>query len=150
VFLHNQADVGYPELASTPREHMNISTRLFDPTLVIASAVTILWLPVPSAFADCAKDTQGEVYCGAGRCARDSSGTIWCSRYHKGDAQVTLNGNVLCSKGQCAKSLKGKLFCSSEVNGAVLKDSDGSVRCQGRCETPSAAQCENTLADSAD
>jgi hypothetical protein len=111
--------------------------------------LAILWLLAPAASADCATDAYGEAYCGGGRCIRDHDGTVWCSRYYQGGAQTTRDGRVLCGKGQCAKSTRGEIFCSSVVGGAVLKDSKGRVRCQGRCEAATAAQCENTPADSA-
>lgn len=109
--------------------------------------LAILWLLVPAAFADCAKDINGEIYCGAGRCARDRSGTIWCSRHYEGDAWRTQDGRVVCGQGQCEKDTRGEIFCSSEWGGAVLKDSQGRVRCYGRCERATAEQCENTRAD---
>ena len=92
-----------------------------------AELLAILCLLAPAALADCAKDLNGEVYCGAGRCARDQAGTIWCSRFFEGGAQTTRDRRVLCGKGQCAKSIRGEIFCSSEVGGAVLKDSYGKV-----------------------
>lgn len=109
----------------------------------------ILLLLAPAVSADCSADAYGEVYCGGGRCIRDRSGTIWCSRYYQGGAQLTRDGAVLCGKGQCTKSTRGEIFCSSVVGGAVLKDSKGRVRCMGRCEPATAAQCENTRADGA-
>ena len=126
-----------------------IATRLIDLDGRGAALLAILCLLVPAALADCAKDLNGEIYCGAGRCARDRSGTIWCSRFFRGDAKTTTDRRVLCGKGQCAKSFGGEIFCSSEVAGAVLKDSYGQVRCQGRCERATAEQCESTRADSA-
>ena len=123
--------------------------RLVDLIRKGAALFAILCLPVPAALADCAKDLHGEIYCGAGRCARDQAGTIWCSRFFEGGAQTTTDRRVLCGKGQCAKNIRGEIFCSSEVGGAVLKDSYGQVRCQGRCERATEAQCENTRADSA-
>jgi hypothetical protein len=104
----------------------------------------------PAAYADCAKSSNGEVYCGAGRCLRDSAGVVWCSRYYEGDAQVSRDGTVLCGKGQCEKDTRGELFCSTEKGGAVLKDSQGRVRCYGRCEPASVEMCESTPADASE
>lgn len=110
--------------------------------------LAMLWLLAPTASADCAKDINGEVYCGGGRCIQDREGVVWCSRYYEGDAQSTRDGSVLCGKGQCEKDTHGELFCSSERGGSVLKDSQGRVRCYGRCERATAEQCESTRADS--
>lgn len=101
-------------------------------------------------YADCVKDPQGEVYCGAGRCVIDSKGKVWCSRHYNGDVVITLYGQVLCGKGECDKDSDGLFFCSSEVGGTVLVDSRGRVRCYGRCEPATADNCENTRADSTD
>lgn len=114
-----------------------------------ALTVALMSLHAPAAFADCAKDFYGEVFCGAGRCARDREGVVWCSRFHDGDAQTSREGAVLCGKGKCAATSRGDIFCSSQSGGTVLVDSKGRVRCQGRCEPASAANCENSLADSA-
>ena len=111
-------------------------------------AFAILGLLVTMAFADCAKDLKGEVYCGGGRCIRDLNGTVWCSRFYLGDARLTHDGRPLCGKGRCEKDIDGQIFCSSEVGGAVLKDERGHVRCYGRCERATAKWCENTIADS--
>lgn len=102
-----------------------------------------------AAFAECATDAYGDVYCGGGQCIRDRHGTVWCSRFYEGGAQLTRDGKVVCGRGQCAKSTRGEVFCSSVAAGAVLKDSRGQVRCMGRCEPGSAQLCENTRADSA-
>ena len=109
-------------------------------------AILLLLAPVTSA--DCAKDSYGEVYCGGGRCLNDLNGNVWCSRHYKGGAEKTQDGRILCGKGECAKDSRGQIFCSSVVGGSVLKDSRGHVRCYGRCEPASTAQCENTPADS--
>ncbi len=111
-------------------------------------SLAILWLLAPAASADCAKDLEGEVYCGGGYCSADRIGTVWCSRFYKGGAERTREGKVLCGKGQCAKNSRGEIFCSSEVGGAVTKDSRGHVRCYGECERATAMQCENTPAGS--
>jgi hypothetical protein len=110
----------------------------------------LLSLPVSAAFADCAKDIDGEVFCGAGRCVRDADGIIWCSRFYEGGAEMTSHGRVVCGRGQCAKDTRGRIFCSSIVGGAVLKDIRGRVRCYGKCEAAGAALCENTRADISD
>ena len=100
--------------------------------------------------ADCIKELNGEVYCGAGQCIVDSSGIAWCSKYYDGGAQRTLEGRVLCGKGRCATRSDGKVFCSSTVGGAVLTDSSGQVRCYGQCEPATAEMCEHTRAGSSD
>lgn len=100
------------------------------------------------ASADCLKDRNGEVYCGAGRCLADSNGTVLCSRYYDGHAERTSDGQVLCGKGQCAKRSDGLVFCSTEIGGAVVLDSRGNARCYGQCEPASAEMCENTRAGS--
>ena len=104
----------------------------------------------PPASADCATDSRGEVYCGAGRCLVDSGGQVWCSRHRDGGAQRTRDGRVLCGKGSCEKTSRGQVFCSSESGGTTLRGGRGDVRCQGRCEPGSAEHCESTLADSSD
>jgi hypothetical protein len=114
------------------------------------SILATLWLLAAAASADCAKDRNGEVYCGGGQCLPDKDGTVWCSRHWVGDAMKTRDGRVLCGKGECEKDKRGEIFCSSERGGAVLKDSEGRVRCYGQCERASAEQCENTRADSSD
>lgn len=128
---------------------MPITTRLDQFIRRGAGLLVTLWLLAPVVFADCAKNSVGEVYCGAGRCLNDRNGTIWCSRFYEGDAQITLKGAVLCGKGQCAQTLRGEIFCSSVVGGAAVKDSKGRVRCYGQCERATAAHCEHTRADSA-
>ncbi|MDH3413655.1 MAG: hypothetical protein OEM98_14375 [Gammaproteobacteria bacterium] len=111
-----------------------------------AGVLAILCLLAPTASADCARDSYGEIYCGGGRCLQDRKGTIWCSRAYEGGAEKTRDGSVLCGKGQCAKDSSGQIFCSSVVGGAALKDSQGRVRCYSQCEPATAAQCENTRA----
>ena len=128
---------------------MTVNTRVMQLIRRGAGLLAILWLLVPAALADCAKDITGEVYCGGGRCISDHNGIIWCSRSYKGGAEKTRDGRVLCGKGTCAKDTRGQIFCSSEGGGAVLKDARGHVRCYGRCERATAAQCQNTRADSA-
>jgi hypothetical protein len=113
-----------------------------------AGIIAILIPLAPGASADCVRDSYGEVYCGAGRCQYDRDGKVWCSRFYLGGVERTRDGRVLCGKGQCAKDLRGRIYCSSVVGGAVVRDSSGRVRCYGRCEPASAAQCENTRADS--
>lgn len=106
-------------------------------------------LAIPAvASADCLKDRNGEVFCGAGRCQADSGGTVWCSRHYDGSAERTSDGQVLCGKGQCVKRSDGLVFCSTEVGGAVLLDSRGNARCYGQCEPAAAELCENTRAGS--
>jgi hypothetical protein len=105
-------------------------------------------LPV-MAPADCAKDLNGEVWCGAGRCASGYDGIIWCSRFDDGGVVVTFRGTVLCGPGACAKTLRGEAYCSDVVGGAVAKDSRGRVRCEGRCVAASAEHCESERADAA-
>jgi hypothetical protein len=106
-----------------------------------------IWLLAPAASADCARDSKGEVYCGGGRCLRDPGGTVWCARQYEGDAQLTREGVVLCGKGRCEKNSRGEIWCSSEPGGAVLKDSQGRVRCYGRCERATVELCESKPAD---
>ncbi|HSS63791.1 MAG TPA: hypothetical protein VLS27_05110 [Gammaproteobacteria bacterium] len=113
-----------------------------------AGLLATLCLLAPAASADCARDSYGEVYCGGGRCLNDRGGNIWCARAYKGGADRTWDGKVLCGKGECARDSRGQIFCSSAVGGSVLKDSRGQVRCYGRCEPATAAECENTRADS--
>lgn len=110
--------------------------------------LTMLFAIPAVTSADCLKDRNGEVFCGAGRCLADSNGTVLCSRYSDGSAERTSDGQVLCGKGQCAKRSDGLMFCSTEVGGAVLLDSRGSVRCYGQCEPAAAEMCENTRAGS--
>ena len=128
---------------------MTVNVRVSRRIGLVAGLLVIMWSLAPGAFADCATDAYGDVYCGAGRCVRDRGGAVWCSRSYQGGAQLTRDGRALCGKGQCAKTTRGEIFCSSVVGGAVLKDSKGRVRCQGRCEGATAAQCENTRADGA-
>ena len=128
---------------------MTVNTRLLQLIRRSTGLLAILWLLAPAASADCATDAYGQVYCGAGHCMKDHDGAMWCSRSYQGGVQMTRDGRVLCGRGQCAKSTRGEIYCSSVVGGAVLKDSKGRVRCQGRCERATAAQCENTRADSA-
>jgi hypothetical protein len=115
-----------------------------------AALLTVLLMTASLSSADCAKDSKGEVYCGAGSCVRDSAGVVWCSRFYEGDAQIARDGTVLCGKGQCEKDTRGELFCSTEKGGAVLKDSQGRVRCYGRCEPASVEMCESTPADTSE
>jgi hypothetical protein len=128
---------------------MTVYTRLLQVIRGSTGLLAILWLLAPAVSADCATDAHGDVYCGGGRCLRDHNGTVWCSRTYQGGALRSREGSVLCGMGQCAKNTNGEIYCSSVVGGAVLKDSRGRVRCQGRCEPATAAQCENTRADSA-
>ena len=130
-------------------ESMTVKARFLQRICRSTGLLAILWLLAPAISADCAADAYGEVYCGAGRCQRDRHGAISCSRFYQGGVQVTRGGGVVCGKGQCAKSNRGEIYCSSVVGGAVLKDSKGRVRCQGRCEPATAAQCEKTRADGA-
>jgi hypothetical protein len=109
----------------------------------------VLLLVVPAiTSAECLKDQDGEVYCGAGQCRAMSNGTIRCSRYYDGSAEYTSSGQVLCGKGQCVKLSNGSLFCSTEVGGAVLFDSNGNARCYGQCEPATVEMCETTRAGS--
>jgi hypothetical protein len=103
-----------------------------------------LCLLAPASSADCSKDSSGEIYCGGGRCLTDRQGTVWCSRFYDGDAQPTRDGSVLCGKGDCAKDSRGEIFCSSEKGGAVARDSEGRVRCYGRCERATAENCDSS------
>ncbi len=127
---------------------MTVATGLIRAIGGAIAALAILCLLAPAAVADCARDSSGEVYCGAGRCAADRAGVIWCSRYFEGGVERTQDGTVVCGKGHCAKDSRGQVFCSSEVAGAVGLDSAGHVRCYGRCEAATAAQCEHTRAGS--
>ena len=122
------------------------STQLIRSTGIL----TIVLLLCPVAFAECASDLHGDVYCGGGRCIRDREGIVWCARSYDGGAQTTLHGTVICGKGECAKSSQGQILCSSEPGGAVLRDSRGRVRCYGRCERASAEQCVHIRADGAE
>ena len=132
-----------------PRVRTVIPVRMIQFVRATALTMAFLSLHAPAAFADCAKDFYGEVFCGAGRCARDREGVVWCSRFYDGDAQSTREGTVHCGKGRCAATSSGDIFCSSEIGGTVLVDLKGRVRCQGRCEPASATNCVNSLADSA-
>lgn len=129
---------------------MNTYARLVRHIPVGLGLLAMLCFLAPLAYSDCAKDINGEIYCGGGQCLRDRSNTIWCSRNYEGNAVRTRDGRVLCGKGQCAKDSRGQIFCSSETGGTVLIDSKGSVRCYGRCERATAEQCENTPADISD
>ncbi len=130
-------------------ETMTANAGIFQRIRQSAKLLAILCLLAPAASADCVRNSYGEVYCGGGRCLQDRNGTVWCSRAYEGGAEKTRDGSVLCGKGQCAKNSSGQIFCSSVVGGAALKDSRGRVRCYGQCEPATAAQCENTRADSA-
>ena len=85
-----------------------------------------------SAAADCLKDRSGEVICGGGQCL--------------GSVLRTINGETLCGKGRCVVTLNGEVICSAVDGGAAMKQSDGSVRCQGGCEYASLDLCERTSA----
>lgn len=115
---------------------------------VFCTAVVAFFACAPVA-ADCIRDREGEVYCGAGRCVRDQNGVAWCSRFDDGDARTTRTGEVLCGRGQCARAFDGTLFCSAVEGGAALKDSRGRVRCEERCEPARKENCERTKADMA-
>lgn len=97
--------------------------------------------------ADCMRNLNREVYCGAGRCAEDSNNTIWCSRHYNGDAVRMMNGRVACGVGECRTNSIGKVICSSKLGGTVISDSRGRIRCYGKCELASKSNCENTRAD---
>ncbi len=113
----------------------------------VIGALAILCAIPSAAFADCARDSRGEVYCGQGRCMNDRQGVIWCSRYFEGGAERTQDGRVVCGRGQCARDIRGEIFCSTVESGPVLRDSRGRVRCYGQCERARPQHCENTLAD---
>jgi hypothetical protein len=115
----------------------------------LVGSLALACLLAPAALADCAKDSRGEVYCGAGRCAVDRDGTVWCARTFDGGAERTREGAVVCGKGQCARDSRGQVFCSAQVAGAVLIDSTGTVRCFGACEAATVQNCEHTIAGSA-
>ncbi len=114
-----------------------------------AAVVAVAARAAAPAGADCVKDIEGEVWCGAGRCARDQDGVHWCSRFDDGGADTNREGVVLCGRGECARTWRGNLYCSAVEGGAVLKDSRGQVRCEGRCEPARAEHCERTRADTA-
>lgn len=117
--------------------------------LLRAAVLALLCVAVAPLHADCAKDSMGEVFCGAGSCLRDKNGTIWCSRFDDGGVRTTRHGQVVCGRGDCAKTFNGSVFCSTVPGGTVVKDRNGRVRCEGRCEPASAENCESTRADSA-
>ncbi len=114
-----------------------------------ATLIALAILAPPGVLADCARDSRGEIYCGAGRCARTPDGRIFCSRFDDGGAQITRRGEIVCGRGECARAFDGTVHCSTATRGSVLKDSRGRVRCEGRCEPGSASLCESTVADRA-
>ena len=58
----------------------------------------------------------------------------------------TSKAETLCGKGQCVTTLNGEVICSAVDGGAAMKQSDGTVRCQGGCEYASLDLCERTSA----
>jgi hypothetical protein len=131
----------------TEDETMTASARILPYRPQGIGVIAMLFLLAPGAYADCARDSYGEVYCGGGQCQYDRNGIVWCSRYFLGGVARTRDGRVVCGKGQCATDLNGRIYCSSATGGSVVRDSRGRVRCYGRCEPATAEQCENTRAD---
>ena len=99
--------------------------------------ILLLWPLVSGyAFADCAKDLHGKVFCGRGECARDINGNVKCSSYPFGGAIRDLSGNVKCGKGQCLADRAGNVICSAGELGGAVRDKNGDVMCGiGRCIT---------------
>ncbi len=132
-------------------ERKSMTSKVTSALLIRSTGtLAIVLLSSPVAFAECASDLHGEVYCGGGCCIRDRKGIVGCARSYEGGAQTTRDESVLCGKGECAKSSRGQILCSSELGGAVLKDTRGRVRCYGRCERASAEQCVHIRAGGAE
>ena len=126
---------------------MSRKTRL--PALVLQGLGLLMALSLvsPGAFASCASDKHGDVYCGFGLCMRDVRGVVHCSRFVHGGVAMTREGRVLCGKGACVASPQGRVYCSALEHGSALIDNRGRVRCQGKCEPASTEYCETTRAD---
>ena len=128
-----ETDVPFPLPENqTEDEIMTANPRVLPNCLHGIGVIAMLFLLAPGAYADCARDSYGEVYCGGGRCQYDRNGNVWCSRYFLGGVERTRDGRVVCGKGQCATDLNGRIYCSSAAGGSVLRDSRGRVRCYGR------------------
>lgn len=103
-------------------------------------------LPLAASQAACLKDRDNEVICGRGECDRDRRGRVLCSAFQFGGVLRTRAGDILCGRGACAKDFDGDVYCSTVEGGAVLIDTDGRVRCEGRCEPGSVELCEAEIA----
>lgn len=74
-------------------------------------------------------------------CAKDSIGTVYCSESPTGGAMPDSIGTVQCGKGQCRKDSIGTIYCSIIPGGGAETDSIGSVKCLGGCERGSRNMC---------
>lgn len=75
-------------------------------------------------------------------CATDSIGTVYCSKYSGGGAEADSIGTVYCGKGQCKSDSIGTVYCSKVPGGGAGVDSIGTVQCTGGCERGSRYMCE--------
>ncbi len=94
-----------------------------------------------NAAADCAKDGQGNVVCGAGQCELDQYGAVYCAA-PGGGAMKDQYGNVVCGAGYCTKDSSGEVWCSKKAGGGAATDAHGKARCYGGCEAATAGRCE--------
>ena len=74
-------------------------------------------------------------------CATDLTGTVYCSKYPNGGATTNITREVECGKGQCRTDSVGSVKCSRIEGGGAGVDSIGSVKCLDGCESGSTAMC---------
>ena len=112
---------------------------------IVAGAALAVWMTLPlGAAADCMKDRDGNVFCGAGLCVRDMQGQVYCAPSRFGSVMRTSTGQMVCARGRCVTTLDGDVICSVVDGGGAMKMSDGTPRCQDRCERATAEMCERT------
>ena len=90
--------------------------------------------------ADCVKDQDGKVVCGAGQCATNQYGKVFCAK-EGGGAVRDRFGGVKCGVGMCAEDNFGTVKCSNQPGGGALRESSGKVKCLGACQNGSAQRC---------
>jgi len=78
-------------------------------------------------------------YAQSNDCKKDFVGEIYCAPFG-GMAIKTLDG-VACSVGKCLIDNLGQIQCSNVVGGNVIKDATMTVKCVGKCITPSKDFC---------
>jgi len=123
VVYEGKAKFGYKLLGGKIMKVKNVSHVL----VTFLFLFLVLFIVETSAYADC---------------ATDSIGTVYCSKEPGGGAAVDSIGTVHCGKGQCKRDSIGTVYCSKETGGGAAVDSLGTVKCTGGCELGSTDSCE--------
>ena len=109
--------------------------------LVLLGCFFMLAATTQANAADCIKDPNGNVVCGAGQCVADQYGKVFCAN-EGGGAMRDQYGDVKCGVGFCAKDDMGEVKCSTKPGGGAQMDSNGKVKCLGGCQSAKRQLCE--------